>query len=144
MFFPLLFILQILVLFAKLWECTHTYTHTHTHTHNCWNFDWYRKESTNNFKEDCHIYIWLSKSWRMLYLIYLDQFPSGSSCKESACKGRRCKRHGFDPYVRKIPWRRAWQPTPVFLPRESSWTEESGWLQSMESQRVGHDWSDWT
>ena len=29
------------------------------------------------------------------------------------------KRHGFDPCVRKIPWRRAWQPTPVFLPGES-------------------------
>ena len=26
---------------------------------------------------------------------------------------------GFDPWVRKIPWRRAWQPTPVFLPEES-------------------------
>ena len=26
---------------------------------------------------------------------------------------------GFDPWVRKIPWRRAWQPTPVFLPIES-------------------------
>ena len=29
------------------------------------------------------------------------------------------KRHRFDPWVRKIPWRRAWQPTPVFLPGES-------------------------
>ena len=28
-------------------------------------------------------------------------------------------RLGFDPWVRKIPWRRAWQPTPVFLPGES-------------------------
>ena len=28
----------------------------------------------------------------------------------------RCKRHRFDPWVRKIPWKRAWQPTPVFLP----------------------------
>ena len=28
-------------------------------------------------------------------------------------------RHRFDPWVRKIPWRRAWQPTPVFLPGES-------------------------
>jgi len=26
---------------------------------------------------------------------------------------------GFNPYVRKIPWRREWQPTPVFLPAES-------------------------
>ena len=31
--------------------------------------------------------------------------------------GRR-KRCGFDPWVRKIPWRRAWRPTPVFLPGE--------------------------
>jgi len=28
-------------------------------------------------------------------------------------------KRGFDPWVRKIPWRRAWQPTPVFLPGES-------------------------
>ena len=33
-----------------------------------------------------------------------------------------------------------WQPTPVFLPGESPWTEEPGWLQSMGSQSVGHDW----
>ena len=29
------------------------------------------------------------------------------------------RRHGFDPWVGKIPWRRAWQPTAVFLPGES-------------------------
>ena len=29
---------------------------------------------------------------------------------------RSCKRCGFNPWVRKIPWRRKWQPTPVFLP----------------------------
>ena len=29
------------------------------------------------------------------------------------------KRHRFNPWVRKVPWRRAWQPTAVFLPRES-------------------------
>ena len=28
-------------------------------------------------------------------------------------------RHRFDPWVRKIPWRRAWQPAPIFLPGES-------------------------
>ena len=32
---------------------------------------------------------------------------------------RRCKKHGFNPWVRKIPWRRAWQPTPVCLPGKS-------------------------
>ena len=29
------------------------------------------------------------------------------------------KRHRFDPWLGRIPWRRAWQPTPVFLPGES-------------------------
>ena len=36
--------------------------------------------------------------------------------KESACQCRRCE---FDPWVRKIPWRRRWQPIPVFLLGES-------------------------
>ena len=39
--------------------------------------------------------------------------------QEPACQCRRCKRCRFDPWVRKIPWRRARQPTPVFLPGES-------------------------
>ena len=46
-------------------------------------------------------------------------FPGGASGKESVCQGRRHERCGFDPWVRKIPWRRSWQPTPVFLPGES-------------------------
>ena len=44
--------------------------------------------------------------------------PCGTSGKEPACQCRRCKRQGFDPWVRKIPWRRVWQLTPVFLPGE--------------------------
>ena len=35
--------------------------------------------------------------------------PWGFSSKESTCQGRRSKRHGFDPWVWKIPWRRSWQ-----------------------------------
>ena len=50
-------------------------------------------------------------------------------------------RPGFDPWVGKIPWRRAWQPTPVFLPGDSPWTEEPGELLSMGSQRVRYDWA---
>ena len=38
--------------------------------------------------------------------------------KESACQCRRLKRRGFNPCVKKIPWRRKWQPTAVFLPGE--------------------------
>ena len=46
---------------------------------------------------------------------------------------------GFDPWVGKIPWRRAGQPTPVFLSGESPWTEEPDGLQSTGSQRVRPD-----
>ena len=44
-------------------------------------------------------------------------FPGGISGKESACQCRRCKR--FDPWVGKMPWRRKWQPIPVFSPGKS-------------------------
>ena len=53
----------------------------------------------------------------------------------------QCERPGFDPWGGKISWRSAWQPTLVFLPGESPWTEEPGGLQSMGSQRVRHDWA---
>ena len=49
------------------------------------------------------------------------------------------KSHGLGMRVildLEIPWRRAWQPTPLFLPGESPWTQEPGGLQSMGSQRV--------
>ena len=46
-------------------------------------------------------------------------------------------------WVRKIPWRRKWQPTPVFLSEEFSWTEEPGGLQPIGSQRVRRYWA-WT
>ena len=67
-------------------------------------------------------------------------------CPRLSCVGVRiggqgglCRRSVFDPWVRKIPWRREWLPTPVFLPGESPWTEEPGGLQSLGLQRVGHD-----
>ena len=51
--------------------------------------------------------------------IYIYRLPWWFSGKESTCQCRRCRRHGFNPWVRKIPWRRKWQPTPVFLPGKS-------------------------
>ena len=45
-------------------------------------------------------------------------FVGSASGKEPTCQGRRHKKHGFDSWVRKIPWKRAWQPTPVFMPGE--------------------------
>ena len=46
-------------------------------------------------------------------------FPCGASGKEPACQCRRFKNCGFDPWIGKIPWNRAWQPTLVFLPEKS-------------------------
>ena len=57
------------------------------------------------------------------------------SAKEPICQ---CRRFGFNPWVGKIPWRRKWQPTPVFLPRKSH-QQRSLAGYSMGLQRVGHD-----
>ena len=71
-------------------------------------------------------------------LTSISGLPWWLSGKEFTCQGRRLRRCGFDPWFRKIPWRRKWQPTSVFLPGEFQ-TEEPGGLQFMGSQSVGHD-----
>ena len=47
------------------------------------------------------------------------ELPKWLSGNESACQCRRHRRHGFNPWVRKIPWRRKWQSTPVSMPENS-------------------------
>ena len=70
----------------------------------------------------------------------LKRLSSSSSGKEFSCQCRRC---GFDSWSEKVPWRRKWQPTPVFLPGKphgqrslvgyspwgvtKSWTQLSNW-----------------
>ena len=44
------------------------------------------------------------------------ELPTWRNDKESAYQHRSSKRWGFNPWVGKIPWRRKWQTTPVFLP----------------------------
>ena len=69
-------------------------------------------------------------------------FPGGAQGKESASQCRRCRRSWFRAWVGKIPWRRKWKPTPVFLPGGSHRQEDPGTLQSIGLQRVRHDRSD--
>ena len=52
--------------------------------------------------------------------------------KQPTCQ---CRRHGFDPWVEKSPWRRIWQPTPVFLPRKSHGLRNQVGLQPMGLQK---------
>ena len=86
----------------------------------------------------CHVtrdFHRLSPSWRRdrLPIPVFSGFPGGSDRIHL-----QCGRPGFDPWVWKIPWRRAWQPSPAFLPGESAWTEEPFGLQSMGLQTVRH------
>ena len=66
-------------------------------------------------------------------------FP-GASDGKSICL--QCGRPRFDPWVRKIPWRRKWQPTPVFLPGEfHGWRNPVGyspwgWKESDTTERL--------
>ena len=86
-----------------------------------------RKDSLQNGEQICKSYV----------LFGLPRWHSG---KEPTSQCRRYRRHGFNPWVRKIPWNRKWQPTPVFLPGKS---HGQGSLAgySPEQQTVGHDWA---
>ena len=70
-----------------------------------------------------------------LTLPHLTPWLSSTECLQ--CRSQR--RHEFDPWVRKIPWRRKWQPTPVFLPGESHGQRSLARLQSIASKTVGDD-----
>ena len=107
---------------AHICTCTHRGACTHTHTPH-----------------------WVSSGCQRVSTTYprIWGLPRWHYDKEPACHCRRHKRHRFSPWVGKIPWRRKWQPTPVFLFGESPWTEQLGGLQSMGSQRVGQDWIQW-
>ena len=81
--------------------------------------------------------------WTLTYLFffcslcfgYTSGFPGGFSGKEPTRQCRSIKRCRLDPWVRKNPWRRAWQSTPVFLPGESHGQRSHG------SHRLWHDWN---
>ena len=91
------------------------------------------------------VMLWVVKTLTHLqgFLIYpmtcvLWGFPGGSDGKESTCSAEDL---GLIPRLGKIPWGRAWQPSSVFSPGESPWTEELGGLQSLGSQRLRHNWA---
>ena len=63
-------------------------------------------------------------------------FPRWLSGKEFTWKCRRC---GFNPWVMKIPWRRKWQPTPVFLPAKSHGQRSLEGYSPWGCKRVRHD-----
>ena len=60
---------------------------------------------------------WLHLSQVINQVNWLISFSviAAASGKEPVSQNWSYKRHGFDPWIGKIPWRRAWQPTPVFF-----------------------------
>ena len=80
--------------------------------------------------------------WRGSYCGQNGGFPSGTlpGGKEPAGQCRRCKRRGFDPWVGKNPWRRKWQPSPVFLPENPM--ERGAWRATVSTvHRVAKSWT---
>ena len=66
-------------------------------------------------------------------------FPGGASGKEPTCQCKRHKRRGFDPWIGKIPLEEGMTAHSSNLAWRIPWTEKPGGLESMGSQRVGHD-----
>ena len=74
-------------------------------------------------------------------VVYLWGFP-GDSVGRLCLQCRQCKRRRFDPWAKKIPWKKAWQPTPAFLPGESHGQRSlAGYVPW--GRRVRHDGSNW-
>ena len=111
---------------------TTEHTHTHTHTLNLRSGKITHKRTNTDKKA-------LGKHWKRLE--WCSHRPRKAwrwlSGKESACQCSSCD---FSLWDRKIPWRRKWQPTPVFLPGKFHGQRSLAKLQSMGSQRVGHYW----
>ena len=91
-------------------------------------------------------HIWRTPRFRNLNLLWRevskDKLPWWLNDKQSAYQ---CRRHGFSPWSGKIPWRRKWQPTPVFLPGEphgqsssmcyGSWSQSQTWFSDWTTTR---------
>ena len=94
------------------------------------------------------LYLNVSSSSEFRPFLVLLGFPGGSEVKASACNaGDLGSIPGSDPWVEKIPWRRKWQPTPVFLPGESHgqrslvgyslWGHKESWVTSLSISLSG-------
>ena len=59
--------------------------------------------------------------------------------KKTHLQCRRCRRCRLDPWIGKVPWRRDWQPTPVFLPGKSHGQRRLAVYIPWGHERVGHD-----
>ena len=71
-------------------------------------------------------------------LWYLSGFPGGASGKEPSCQ---CRRWGFDPWVRKILWKRKWQPTQYSC--LENLVDRGAWRATVHSVAKSRTWLKW-
>ena len=83
-------------------------------------------------------YWWIVLNTLLCYTTDLG-FPWWLSGKESACQCRRHKQCRFDPWVGNIPWRKKWQPSPLFLPGKSHGQRSLVVYSLWCGKRVRHD-----
>ena len=72
------------------------------------------------------------------FFFFLTKLPLWLSGKASACQSRTCQ---FDPWVRKFPWHRKWQPIPVFLPGKYHGQRSPEGYSSWACKRFRHNWA---
>ena len=75
--------------------------------------------STTSYNYSSILRLFKKKYSHYITVNFLFQIALGTSGEEPACCYRRHKTYEFGPWIRKIPWKRVWQPTRVFLPGES-------------------------
>ena len=114
--------LHLLSLFPSVWE-----------TEKC--ITWYITVSLDSQMDQWKITNYHGRTiYKNCLFKYMSTMPTGQGFPGSS-EGKESGRHGFDSWVRKIPWRRARRPTPVFLPGESHGQSSLGY-KSMGSQRL--------
>ena len=96
---------------------------------------WFFLYSVQKFYASLLFKLWSRNHCALFRLLSLRAF-GWLRGKESACQ---CRRHSFNPRVRKIPWRREWQPTPVFLPQEFHGQKSLAGYSPWDHKMVGHN-----
>ena len=114
--------------------CLSLETDTQRELENMGSAQWWRY-GPRQFRRRIPSLAWESQGWSAGG----DQLPLWTSLVAQTIKSLPpLQTPGFDPWIRKIPWRRKWQPTPVFLPGESH--GQRSLVGYMRLHRVGHDW----
>ena len=127
-------------------HCYQTSSHIHIHPPKFSSVSqevcWWKKSETHCFNLPTQTLVGINSLWNLAMLTgnrstQVSRASQVLSGKESICQ---YKTGEFDPLVWKIPWRSAWQPTPVFLPGKCH-GQRSLAGYSHRVKRVRHDWA---